>query len=180
MTDPRADVLDRPPRLRIRPDGSIEIPLRGVWDPQTKALTSRDPVVLPEPTMVQLARIQDLVVAADEAANEAHALPPISAEITAKVVAQVPLTEDEQDLLDKRQTALRDRTRFAYSADGPWGAAVIEVIELLTGEKLDRSDLPGWASHWSVLSEMYGHFMDPFAGRADSPPVVVQPTNGSG
>lgn len=161
----------QPPRLLIRPDGMVEIPLRGTMDPQTKTLTPRDPVILPEPNMAQLAIIQDLVADADKVVDdEVGKVPEIPNTTVAKIAAGVTLDADEQQVWDDRREIMRNRTRYAYSEKGPWGEALIKVIELLTGATYTRNDLPGWAGHWAVISQIYGHFMDPFAGRVGAQP----------
>lgn len=176
----------RPRRLKVLDDGSLELPLASRVNDQG-VRESRDTLTLPpDPSMVEVARLHDLVVSADEKMAElTEPLPEVPPALQAKaeridalrrakdkgdelVEAVEAVTVDERDLLRKRAEVMRDRNRVAYSAVSPHGLALLEAVELLTGRTLEPADLPGWAGHWTVLGEVLARYTDPLAGRAEA------------
>lgn len=156
----------RPARLKPLPDGSLELPLAPVRA-EDGTRTERPPLVIPEPNMVELATIHDLVVTADDEMREKTGEPP---EVPVDMLARVQageLTAADQALLNERNKIMKERSRVAFSEASPHAKALLEVVRLLTGQELERADLPGWAGHWTVIGEVLTRFMDPFAGRGD-------------
>lgn len=157
----------RPRRLKVLDDGSLELPLasrvgaNGERKPQ-------DPITLAEPSMVELARIHDLILDADKELRERTAeLPEITPALQAKIAAgdMSAYTDEDLAVVTRHADIMRDRQQVAFSADSPHGKALIAIVELLTGRLIEPADLPGWAMHWTVVGEVLARFMDPFAGR---------------
>lgn len=177
MTSPRR------PRLKVLDNGDMELPLASRLDPETHEREERPPVILPEsPHMDELAAVQDIVERADKALAELTAEIPVYPPTMAvkfdplgRLRPGMALEPDEYVLAQARSEVLRDRTRITYSAQSPHAKALIDIIAVVTGTTLARSDLPGWAGHWSVVGEVYARYMDPFGGRVAE--LLAQPAD---
>jgi hypothetical protein len=121
----------------LNPDGTVTIPLRG----------EKDPIVLPEPSIAQLAEMTSWVIETDEG------MPPIGAIDQSDPVAMAAL-----------QGALRERTKVMYAADAPYGTVVCRIVKLLTGTDITLDDLPAWAAAPSVTNKILGHWQSPLVG----------------
>lgn len=177
----------RPPRLKVQEDGSIALPLSATRDEEGNRV-ARDPIILPEPNMVELAAIADIVQASDKKMVElTKELPEVSGALQTKLAARatdpdVEFTDAETQLITERAEVLRDRNRIMASTKAPHAEGLLEVVALLTGQTLTIADLPGWAGNAQVLGEVQARFMDPFAGRAADlvAEAMGQPGAGSG
>lgn len=133
--------------LTLNDDGTITFPLR----PVTGADGPKDRnVLLPEPSMRQLAQIHIIVNQADEK------LPPV-----------LPIGDPKNATADQLTAAterLNQRTMQAYSDDPPYGNAVVAIIKLLTDKEYSLEDLPGWAANPQVCRSILTHFQTPLVG----------------
>ena len=123
-------------KLVLNDDGTITLPLRG-----------REPITLPEPSIAQLAEMTGYVMEADSSLPE---IPPIDTDDNAAMLAAT--------------SALRDRTMQTYSAESPYGSAVVKLVKLLTDEAITLDDLPGWAAAPMTCRQIIGHWQTPLAG----------------
>lgn len=134
--------------LKLNPDGTITIPLRPVIGAEGKR--SRD-VVLPEPSMLQLARMHSIVHDADES------LPSV-------ITIGDPEAATDEDLRAATDR-LTERTMKTYSEEMPYGNAVVEIIKLLVPDStVTTDDLPGWCANPNTCRRMLTHFQTPLAG----------------
>jgi hypothetical protein len=120
----------------LNPDGTVTIPLR-----------DKDPVVLPEPSIAQLAEMTSWVIDVDEA------MPPIGS-----------IDRNDQEALTALQGVLRERTKIIYAKDAPYGMVMVQIIKLLAGQDVTLDDLPSWASSPSVVNKVLTHWQTPLAG----------------
>lgn len=134
-------------KLKLNDDGTVTLPLLPTSDGAARQ------VVLPEPSMRQLARIHSLANEADEKLPEFDAL------------TEEPTGADVRRVNDQ----LRARTVMMYSDDSPHGRAMLAVIALLTDENYTEDDLPGWVMGPSTLRQILAHFQAPLPGPASVP-----------
>lgn len=127
--------------LKLNPDGTVTIPLRG--NPKQ--------IILPEPSMAQLAQLHTIVHDADESLPE---IITIDTEIA---------TQEEMRAATDRLT---ERTMLMYSDDPPYGNAILDMIHLLVPDShnIDKDALPGWAANPTTCRRILTHFQTPLAG----------------
>lgn len=134
-------------KLLFNDDGTITVPLIAL-PPEGGGKPTARSVVLPEPSMRQLAKMHDIAGKADDALPD---LEPLPANPTSEQAAQY-------------LTTMRSRTDMQYAEDSPYGLALIETVELLTGETLTPDDLPGWACNPRTMNAILSHFQTPLPG----------------
>ena len=130
-------------KLRINnDDASVTLPLAPV-----EGDTNRT-IILPEPNMDQLTAMTGIVAAADEK------------------VGPIPQLNDEPTQTEVREAneQLRQRQRVTYGPDRPYGRALIEIVEMLTGEHYEGSDFYGWAMNPLTCNQLLTHFQNPLPG----------------
>ncbi len=134
--------------LALNDDGTITIPLRpviGAGGPRNRE------VVLPEPSMSQLAKMHTIVHEADES------LPPV-------IGIPDPKEASPEDLRAATER-LTQRTMLTYSEAMPYGKAVVAIIALLDpGPGVTTDDLPGWCANPNTCRRILTHFQTPLAG----------------
>lgn len=123
-------------------DYTVTVPLvtNGTGEPRE--------VVVPGPSMVQLAALNEIIAKADQAAGS---LPPLNAAASPEERAAY-------------ETALAERSALVTSEKSPYAAALIEIVKLLTGTELTIADLPGWAGVARTVSGIIGFFRVPWPG----------------
>jgi hypothetical protein len=125
--------------LALNDDGTIVLPLRGA---EGKVL------ILPEPSIAQLAEMTGYIVEADAM------IPP---------VPQMP-EGASADAIIAAAASLRERTVKTYSAESPYGSAIVKIVKLLTEVSITLDDLPGWAASPNTCRTILGHWQTPLAG----------------
>ena len=130
-------------KLELNDDGTVTLPLapKAPGDPPRS-------IVLPEPTMAQLATIHELAVAADDA------LPAMDTIVADMAPEQVAHANDQ----------LRARTVSMFGQQSPHGLAMIAIVKLLTGEDVGPDDLYGWVMGPRTMRDVLAHFQAPLAG----------------
>lgn len=153
MPDDSSSNGTKPRRLKVNEDGSMELPLT---KPEGST-TDPEPITLPDfPSADALAKMMDLVAAADDALKEKCGEAP-------RPVDPANITNDD---LRKLKEYRRERRLFAFGPESPHLGAMIEVVKLLTGRELSRAEIPGWCGDPAVAAELVQRYTDPFAGRA--------------
>lgn len=123
-------------KLELHDDGTITIPLRG-----------KDALVLPEPSIAQLAEAVGYIYAADEA------------------IPDVPLIDTEDAAaVQGAQEVMRDRTMKTYSSESPYGTAIVQIAKLVGQIDITLDDLPGWAAAPQTCRQILQHWQTPLAG----------------
>lgn len=125
-------------KLALNDDGTVTIPLRG----------GREALTLPEPSIEQLAEMTSYVADADAALP---AIPQLGENPDTASLAKA--TED-----------LRDRTKKTYSAESPYGSAIVKMAKLLDAAEITLADLPGWAASPLTCRSILAHFQNPSGG----------------
>jgi len=122
-------------------DGTITLPLR-----------KRDPIVLDEPSLADLAWLTE------------------EAEKIDKDLPELPTVSDATDREQVKafNDAAQDRTLAIYRSDVPYGKLLIEVVKRLTDgtESVDETQLYGWAASPAVVREMLEFWRAPLPGPA--------------
>lgn len=134
--------------LVFNDDGTITIPLRG-----------RDAVVLSEPSMTELAKLHQIVQAAD-------------ALLVQPMVVNPDTATPEQ--VDAARQRLVDRTMQTYSENPPYGNAVLEICKMLgpnNDAPITADQLPGWCANPNTCRRILTHFQTPLAGQGDGQPT---------
>lgn len=132
-------------KLVFNDDGTITVPLK----PPKGDPTPRE-VVLPEPSMRELALMHVTVAAADD---KLPSLPPAAGQ------SRTP-TE-----LEEAGKVLRERTLIQFSDESPHGQALIDIIKLLTDTDVSPDELYGWAANPTTCNQILGHFQSPLPGK---------------
>lgn len=124
-------------KLGLNDDGTVTLPLRG-----------KEAMTLPEPSISQLAEMTGYAVEADA---EIPDMPTVD-------------TESEESVTAAGKV-LRERTLKTYSAESPYGTALLRLVKLLVDDSsLTLDDLPGWAASPQTLRAIIGHWQTPLAG----------------
>lgn len=118
----------------------------------TLRLSRQRTITLPEPTALQYATIWDIITKADAALPVVELMDP--AEVTAESV-------------EGRRVQLENRRNVERSASSPHGAAVVEIVQMLTGKELTLDDLHRHALRPIVCAAMLTAWEAPLGGLDD-------------
>lgn len=129
-------------RMVHNDDGSVTI-----------GLTKNREVVLPEPSMPQLAKMYTLVRAAD---NDLAALKQVTKDSSA-------------DELAEAVKILNERADKMYSDASPHGNAWLAIIAMLTddSDKVTAEDLPGSLMNPKAINQLLSWFSTPLPGESE-------------
>jgi hypothetical protein len=115
----------------------------------TLPLRNKDALTLPEPSIAQLAEMTTYVLEADDSLPDPPAMPEDGADLATIAAA----TE-----------VLRERTVKTFSAEAPYGLALVKLVKLAVDVDVTLDDLPSWAASPVTCRSILGHWQTPLAG----------------
>lgn len=127
--------------LQLNDDRTITVPVKG-----------REPIVLPEPSLGEMADMFESMIAADVETRRR------TTEQNAARNASLP--EDAQVSVGVETRAVR------YSRTSPYATALAALIKVLAGDDVDPASMYGWAGSPQAMSSMFAHWQAPLDGRA--------------